>query len=104
MPSNTSSFKRSDRFDAKNENVAAVGLAGQTFRHERDQTMHAFSEVDRLRRHKHPDIPAERDHRVDLTAANTRSSATASTPTGTRTVAPAIITSIRSAGPAKTRG
>ena len=54
---------------AKDENVAAVGLAGQTLRHERDQTMHAFSEVDRLRRHKHPDIPAQGDHRVDLTAA-----------------------------------
>ncbi len=37
-------------------------------------------------------------------AAHDDLSSRASTPTGTRTVAPAIITSIRSAGPAKTRG
>ena len=53
--------------------------------------------VDRLCRDEHPDIRAERYHRVDLTAASTRSSVAASTPTGTLTVAPAIVTSIRSA-------
>ena len=65
--------------------------------HQRDQAMYAFTEVDRLCRDEHPDIRAERYHRVDLTAASTRSSVAASTPTGTLTVAPAIVTSIRSA-------
>src|SRR5271165_3108742 len=89
---------------AEHENVAAVGLAGQPFRHQRDQAVYAFAKIDRLRRNEHPDIRAERNHRVDLTAVSTRSSVAASTPTGTRTVAPAIVTSIRSVGPAKTRG
>jgi hypothetical protein len=41
--------------------------------------MYAFTEVDRLCRDEHPDIRAERYHRVDLTAASTRSSVAAST-------------------------
>ena len=89
---------------AEHENVPAVWLAAQSFRHQCDQAMYAFTEVDRLCRDEHPDIRAERYHRVDLTAASTRSSVAASTPTGTLTVAPAIVTSIRSARPATTRG
>src|SRR3974390_612475 len=66
--------------------------------------MNSFAKVNRLRRDEHTDHWTERNHRVDLTAASTRSSVAASTPTGTRTVAPAIVTSIRSAGYATTRG
>src|SRR5262249_56377363 len=64
--------------------------------------MNAFAKVNRLRRDEYTDHWTERDHRVDLTAANTRSNVAASRAMGTRTVAPAIITSIRSAGPTRT--
>src|SRR5271166_3358902 len=79
---------------AEDENVAAVGIALQTFDDERDETVYAFTKIDRPRRNKHPSLRVEGDHRLRRSAAINASSAPASAPGGTRIVASAIVTSI----------
>src|SRR5271166_2150984 len=81
---------------AKNENVATVGVGLKSLSDQRHETMDACTEVYRLRRHENADLRTKRDHRADLNATKTFVRVCASTPIGTRTVAPEIAISMRS--------
>jgi hypothetical protein len=79
---------------AEHEDVATVWVGLQSLGDQRHGTVDAGAKIDRLRRHENPDLRAKRDHRAALNATITFVRVRASAPNGTRTVAPAIATSM----------
>ena len=81
-------------FRPEDENIAAVRIGPQCLRHHRNQAVDPTAEINRPRRNQYLQIAAKADHDARRNTAITIESVFASTPSGTRTRAPAVSISI----------
>src|SRR5271170_2325883 len=90
-------------FRAEHVNHPGERIDAHRLTHQRRQTLGTLAEVDRFRRHHHPDVPGRSDHALAFSARITAATVLASAPRSTRTVTSPIFSLMPPSPPRRPR-